>query len=252
MLERPRRVLGQRLLEPRQRDHRGHPEHVAEHRGLLEQVALLVLERRDPRLDRLLDRDRQLGIGGLVGIEPPHRARRVDRPVVHEQPHELLEERRVAAGHLDGGLRGVVGDVATRATADCGTSARRRRARGCADRSACDRSRPRPSRRCARASPAAPPRGSRSASRRGSPRDRAIIASVSSSAHCRSSSTSTSGLCAASSSTNRRSAVRASSPCCFGDSRSPRARTASAGTRARRTRRGSTASRRPDPTPSRS
>ena len=54
--------------------------------------------------------DRKLGLGCELGIEAPHRARCVDRAVLHEQPDELLEERRVAAGLLDGGLRGLVGD----------------------------------------------------------------------------------------------------------------------------------------------
>ena len=99
-------------LEPGQRDHRRQPEHVAEHRRLLEQVALVALERRDPGLDRLLDADRQLGRGRPVGVELPRRARRVDRAVGQEQPDQLLEEVRVAAGHLDRGVGDVVGDRA--------------------------------------------------------------------------------------------------------------------------------------------
>lgn len=35
----------------------------------------------------------------------------VDRAVVEEQPDQVLEECRVAAGHLDRGLGGFVGDV---------------------------------------------------------------------------------------------------------------------------------------------
>ena len=106
-------MLRRRTLEPRQCDHRRHPEHVAEHRGLLEQVALLGLERRDPRFDRFFDRDRQLGIGRLVRIEPPAIGADRDRAVVEEQPHELFEERRIAAGHLDRGLRAVLGNLFT-------------------------------------------------------------------------------------------------------------------------------------------
>ena len=97
----------------------------------------------------------------------------IDRAVVEVQPHELLEERRVAAGHLDRGVDDVLGNLAAPSRADCGTCPPRRRARGCADRCACDRRRPRPSRPSRTSISGRAARAARRASRRGQPRCRA-------------------------------------------------------------------------------
>jgi len=99
------------LLDALHRDDGAEPEHVTEHSALFEHVAFRAFERRDSRLDCLFDGDGQLGVGGPVRVHLPARPAGVDAAVGQQQPNEFLDEVRVAAGHLDGILDDVLGDV---------------------------------------------------------------------------------------------------------------------------------------------